>query len=140
MSKKDLKKNITITFPDGNKKHFLKGINGKDIAKSISKSLEKSAIAIKVDGKYQDLVDEIVDNSLVEIITTDTNAGLEIMRHTIAAQVLAKAVKNLYPKSKLAIGPTIENGFYYDVLFPKPISAKICQKLKRKCLKLFLGK
>ena len=136
MSKKDLKKNITITFPDGNKKHFLKGINGKEIAKSISKSLEKKAIAIKVDGKYQDLVDEIVDNSLVEIITTDSNAGLEIMRHTIAAQVLAKAVKNLYPQSKLAIGPTIENGFYYDVLFPKPISAEDLPEIEKEMLKI----
>ena len=136
MSKKDLKKNIIITFPDGNKKHFLKGINGKDIAKSISKSLEKKAIAIKVDGKYQDLVDEIVDNSLVEIITTDSNVGLEIMRHTIAAQVLAKAVKNLYPQSKLAIGPTIENGFYYDVLFPKPISAEDLPEIEKEMLKI----
>ncbi len=136
MSNKDLKKNIIITFPDGNKKHFLKGINGKDIAKSISKSLEKKAIAIKVDGKYQDLVDEIVDNSLVEIITTDSNAGLEIMRHTIAAQVLAKAVKNLYPQSKLAIGPTIENGFYYDVLFPKPISAEDLPEIEKEMLKI----
>ena len=136
MSKKDLKKNIIITFPDGNKKHFLKGINGKDIANSISKSLEKKAIAIKVDDKYQDLVDEIVDNSIVEIITTDSNAGLEIMRHTIAAQVLAKAVKNLYPQSKLAIGPTIENGFYYDVLFPKPISAEDLPEIEKEMLKI----
>ena len=97
MSKRFENVNIIITFPDGNKKHFLKGINGKDIAKSISKSLEKKAIALRLMVKYQDLVDEINDNSDVEIITTDSNAGLDIMRHTIAAQVLAKAVKNLIP-------------------------------------------
>ena len=111
--------NISITFPDGNKIKFSKGINVLDIAKSISKSLEKKAIAIKVNDKYKYITDKIGSDANIEIITTDSNIGLDIMRHTIAAQVLAKAVKNLYPEAKLAIGPTIENGFYYDVLFQK---------------------
>ena len=72
---------------------------------------------MKVDGILMDLCDSIKSDSTVEIITLDSDEGLEIMRHTVAAQVLAKAIKNLYPNSKLAIGPTIQDGFYYDVLF-----------------------
>ena len=128
--------NISITFPDGNKMKFSKGINGLDIAKSISKSLEKKAIAIKVNDKYKDLTDKIGSDANIEIITTDSNIGLDIMRHTIAAQVLAKAVKNLYPEAKLAIGPTIENGFYYDVLFQKPISTEDLPKIENEMRKI----
>ena len=64
----------------------------------------------------------ITEDAEINIITKDSDEGLEIMRHTLTAQVLAKAIKTIYPKAKLAIGPTIENGFYYDVLFEKPIS------------------
>ena len=77
---------------------------------------------MKVDGILMDLCDSIKSDSTVEIITLDSDEGLEIMRHTVAAQVLAKAIKNLYPNSKLAIGPTIQDGFYYDVLFEEKIS------------------
>ena len=113
---------ITITFPDGKKRIYEKGITGSQIAESISKSLQKKAVAIKVDQIQKDLCDSLYSDSSISIITIDTDEGIEIMRHTITAQVLARAVKNLYPNSKLAIGPTIENGFYYDVLFEKPIS------------------
>jgi len=88
--------NISITFPDGNKMKFSKGINGLEIAKSISKSLEKKAIAIKVNDKYKDLTDKIGSDANIEIITTDSNIGLDIMRHTLAAQVLATANSNIY--------------------------------------------
>ncbi len=116
------KNNIKITFPDGNTRNYKKGVSGKLIAESISKSLSKEAIAVKVDGIQRDLVDSINSDASISIITLKTNEGIEIMRHTLTAQVLARAVKNLYPKAKLAIGPTIENGFYYDFLFEKPIS------------------
>jgi len=112
-----------ITFPDGRIKDFDNKVTGEDIASTISKSLLKKAVAIKVNGEQRDLCDLISQDSSVSILTTETQEGLEIMRHTIAAQVLAKAVKNLFPNAKLAIGPTIENGFYYDVLFDDPISS-----------------
>jgi len=131
MSNIDNTENITITFPDGNKREFVKGINGLELAKSISKTLERKAIALKINNEYKDLVDEINIDADIEIITIDTSIGLDIMRHTIAAQVLAKALKNLYPDCKLAIGPTIENGFYYDVLFAKPISAEDLPKIEK---------
>ncbi len=111
-----------ISFPDGRVEKFKKSVNGAFIAESISKSLLKKAVAIKVNNKLMDLSDEISQDSSVEIITDECDEGLEIMRHTLTAQVLAKAVKNLFPDCKLAIGPTIENGFYYDILFAEKIS------------------
>ena len=113
---------LKISFPDGSTQTFKKELNGFEIAESISKSLSKKAVAMKVDGVLMDLCDSIKSDSTVEIITLDSNEGLEIMRHTVAAQVLAKAIKNLYPNSQLAIGPTIQDGFYYDVLFNEKIS------------------
>ena len=113
---------LKISFPDGRTQTFKKELNGFEIADSISKSLSKKAVAMKVNGVLMDLCDSIKSDSTVELITLDSDEGLEIMRHTIAAQVLAKAIKNLYPNSKLAIGPTIQDGFYYDVLFEEKIS------------------
>jgi threonyl-tRNA synthetase len=76
------------------------------------------------------LLDPITDDSDISIITIDSEAGLEIMRHTLTAQVLAKALKNLYPQSKLAIGPTIDDGFYYDVETEQAISIDDLQKIE----------
>ncbi len=113
---------LNISFPDGRVEKFKKSVSGSFIAESISKSLLKKAVAIKVNNKLMDLSDEISQDSSIEIITDECDEGLEIMRHTLTAQVLAKAVKNLFPDCKLAIGPTIENGFYYDILFKEKIS------------------
>ena len=126
-------KNYFDLLSDGKKEKFNKGIKGIEIAASISKSLEKKSIAIKLNEEYKDLSDKIENDAKIEIITTDSTIGLEIMRHTLTAQVLAKAIKNLYPLAKLAIGPTIEHGFYYDVLFERPISNEDLQVLKKKC-------
>tara|TARA_B100001057_G_scaffold26849_1_gene24595 strand:- start:32 stop:1945 length:1914 start_codon:yes stop_codon:yes gene_type:complete len=127
-----------ITFPDGRKKDYKIGITGIDIAEDISHSLKKKAIAITVDGIQKDLCDCIDLDSKISIITINSPEGLEIMRHTLAAQVLAKAIKNLYPRSKLAIGPTIENGFYYDVLFDKPVSSEDLPKIEEEMKKIVL--
>ncbi len=111
-----------LSFPDGRTQLFNPGTTGFSIAESISKSLARQAVAVSVNGEQKDLCDEINNDAEIRIITKDSDEGLEIMRHTLTAQVLASAIKNLYPKSKLAIGPTIKDGFYYDVLFEKPIS------------------
>ena len=113
---------MEINLPDGSSKALESGSNGYDLAKSIGPGLAKSAVAVTINGIQKDLSDELPKDSSVSIITIETDEGLEIMRHTLTAQVLAKAVKNLYPDSKLAIGPTIENGFYYDVSTEIPIS------------------
>ena len=115
--------NINITLPDGSIKELPNNSSGYDLALSIGPGLAKDAVAIVVNGEQRDLTDILFDQSNVSIITKKSEEGIEIMRHTLTAQVLAQAVKNLYPKVKLAIGPTIENGFYYDFLFPKPISS-----------------
>ena len=121
---------ISITLPDGSTKELDSGSNGFDLAEAIGPGLAKSAIAMSVDQEQRDLSDPLTDGDLVSIITVDSDEGLEIMRHTLAAQVLASAVKNLYPSCKLAIGPTIENGFYYDVLFEDAISSDDLQSIE----------
>ena len=113
---------IKVTFPDGRKQNFKYGSTGYDIAKSISPSLLKKAIAIEIDGLEQDLCENITSDATISILTLNDNKGLNIMRHTLTAQVLAKALKNLYPNVKLAIGPIIENGFYYDFELDKSIT------------------
>ena len=127
---------VELTFPDGLKRPFQTGVSGMEIAKSISKSLSKEAVAIEVNGVELDLCDKIIKDSNINILTTSSEKGLEIMRHTLTAQVLAKAVKNIYPNSKLAIGPTIENGFYYDFLFEKPISEEDFPKIEKEMKKI----
>ena len=124
-------KDITVSLPDGNKKLLPSGSNGYDLASSIGSGLAKSAVAFRVGDDQFDLHDELQDETTVSIITIQSDEGLEIMRHTIAAQVLASAIKNLFPKSKLAIGPTIENGFYYDILFDTPISSDDLDKIEK---------
>ena len=130
------KEKIELTFPDGFKRSFNFGVNGMEVAKSISKSLSKEAVAIEVNGVQLDLCDEIIDDSNINILTINNEKGLEIMRHTLTAQVLAKAVKKIYPNSKLAIGPTIENGFYYDIFFEKPISEEDLPKIEKEMKKI----
>ena len=113
---------MKLTFPDNSIRELPKGSSGYDLANDIGAGLAKAAVAIEVDGMHQDLHDSIEKDSSVSIITIDSEAGLEIMRHTLTAQVLARALKNIYPKSSLAIGPTIDNGFYYDIETDESIS------------------
>jgi len=121
---------INVTLPDGSIKELKSGSNGVDLAESIGPGLAKSAIAMTIDQEQRDLCDSLSDGDAVSIITVDSEAGLEIMRHTLTAQVLASAIKNLYPTSRLAIGPTIDNGFYYDVLFEESISSDELQSIE----------
>ena len=122
---------MKITLPDKSIRELPEGSSGYDLAKDIGAGLAKSAIAISVDGKQQDLNDVIHEDCSVSVITIESHDGLEIMRHTLAAQVLARALKNLYPDSKLAIGPTIDNGFYYDVECSKTISIDDLEKIEK---------
>ena len=114
--------NIVVKLPDGSKKELAAGATGLDLAESIGAGLAKAAVAYTSNGIQRDLSDQLEDGSEVSIITIKSEEGLEIMRHTLTAQVLALAVKNLYPTAKLAIGPTIENGFYYDFYFDNSFS------------------
>jgi len=127
---------MNITLPDGSTRELKEGSTGLDLAMDIGPGLAKAAIAITVNGDQKDLCDPIEADTKVSIITIDSSEGLEIMRHTLTAQVLARAVKNLYPDTKLAIGPTISDGFYYDFEFTKPISPDDLQKIEKEMRKI----
>ena len=104
---------IKVKLIDGCMKEIEEGSNGYSLAASISKKLAKEAIAAKINGKLVDLNHGLKNNDKVEIITADSEDGIEIIRHS-TAHVMAQAVKRIYGNVKLAIGPTIKNGFYYD--------------------------
>ena len=102
-----------ITLPDGSTRQFDSAVTGADIAASIGAGLAKAAVAVRVDGSPWDLNRPIDDDVSLEILTRDSDDGLELLRHD-AAHVLAEAVKELWPDTQVTIGPAIENGFYYD--------------------------
>src|ERR1700760_2155528 len=104
---------ITLTFPDGAKREVENGVSAAQVAASISKSLEKKAVAAVVNGKLVDLADPIPGDSTLKIVTRDDDEALELIRHD-AAHVLAEAVQELFPGTQVTIGPAIEDGFYYD--------------------------
>jgi threonyl-tRNA synthetase len=131
---------MNITLPDGSVRDLKPGSTGQDLANDIGPGLAKAAIAVSVNGIQKDLSDPINEDSEVSIITLDSEDGLEIMRHTLTAQVLARAVQNLYPGTKLAIGPTIKDGFYYDFEFKKPISPDDLEKIEKEMVKIINSK
>ena len=131
---------ITITLPDGSQKQALSGVTGAEIAGMIGAGLAKAAIAFEVNGEQRDLSDTVLEDSHISIFTADSDEGLEIMRHTVAAQVLARAIKNLYPDAKLAIGPTIDDGFYYDFLSNKTVSIDDLPKIEKEMEKIVASK
>ena len=131
---------MNITLPDGSVRDLKPGSTGQDLANDIGPGLAKAAIAVSVNGIQKDLSDPINEDSEVSIITLDSEDGLEIMRHTLTAQVLARAVQNLYPGTKLAIGPTIKDGFYYDFEFKKPISTDDLERIEKEMTKIINSK
>ncbi|NOR35822.1 MAG: threonine--tRNA ligase [Woeseiaceae bacterium] len=110
-----------ITLPDGSVRQFDAATTGAEIAASIGKGLARDAVAVKVDGELYDLSRDIDSDVQLEIVTRDTDDGLELLRHD-AAHVLAEAVKELWPDTQVTIGPAIENGFYYDFARAEPFT------------------
>ena len=125
-----------ITLPDGSTREYPGAVTGAEIAASIGAGLAKAALAMKVDGVQRDLYLPIDKDAKVEILTPKQPEGLDILRHTTTAQVLARAVKELYPGTKLAIGPTVDNGFYYDVETEHPISSDDLPKIEERMRKI----
>ncbi len=111
----------TITLPDGSEKQFDAATRGAEIAASIGKSLARDAVAVRVNGELWDLTRDIEDDAAVEIITRESDDGVELLRHD-AAHALAEAVKELWPDTQVTIGPAIENGFYYDFSREEPFT------------------
>ncbi len=104
---------ITLTFPDRNKRAFKPGTTGKEVAESIAKSLAKKAVAMSLDGTLADLADPIDKSAAIKFIMREDPEALELIRHD-SAHVLAEAVQELWPGTQVTIGPVIENGFWYD--------------------------
>ena len=127
---------MKITLPDNSSRELPEGSSGYDLAKDIGPGLAKSAVAVTINGIQKDLHDVIEGDVSASIITIDSDEGIEIMRHTLTAQVLARALKNIYPSSKLAIGPTIDDGFYYDIETEDAISIDDLKKIEDEMIKI----
>src|SRR5687767_2674529 len=111
---------MTVTLPDGRSLELPDGATGADLARAIGPGLAKAALAVKVDGRVADLAAPLPDGEAVEVVTDRSPEALELIRHD-AAHVMATAVMELYPGTKISIGPPIENGFYYDFEFPEDV-------------------
>ncbi len=112
---------IDLKFPDGQVRQFEDGVTGRDVAASISRSLEKAALLVRLDGALVDLARPLEHGGAIEIVTRQNPAALEVIRHD-AAHVLAEAVQELFPDAQVTIGPNVEDGFYYDFARAEPFS------------------
>lgn len=128
---------IKITLPDNSVKEFEQAVNGLEIARSISNRLAKEVLAISVDGKVQDLMLPIEQDASIKLHTWDDTEGKETFWHT-SAHLMAEAIEALYPGTKFGIGPTIDNGFYYDIALPdgKNLTDKDLAPIEKKMLEL----
>lgn len=129
--KGQIMKVVGVTLPDGSRKTLEAGSSLYDLAKSIGAGLARNAIAGKVNGELKDLSTLLNDGDQVEIITEKSPEALEIVRHS-TSHLMAQAVKSLFPKSKVTIGPAIENGFYYDFDVERPFSPDDLEKIEAK--------
>ncbi len=121
---------MKVTLKDGSVLEFDGTITAMEVAKSISEGLARNAVCAKVDGELVDLSCVLDKDCTLSIITMKDKEGLDVYRHT-TSHVLAQAVKNIFPTSKLAIGPTVENGFYYDIDFKTPITREDLEKIEK---------
>ena len=126
---------ITITLPDGSQRQFENPVSVLDVAQDIGPGLAKATIAGRVNGERVDACDMITDDAQLQIITAKDEDGLEIIRHS-CAHLIGHAIKQLWPDAKMAIGPTIDNGFYYDVDMEHSLSEDDLQKLEKRMLEL----
>ena len=124
-----------ITLPDKSSRDFSSSLTIEELAADIGPGLAKATVAGKINGKLVDASEAITEDSEVEIITAKDSEGLEIIRHS-CAHLLAHALKQLYPEIKLAIGPVIDNGFYYDVLLETPLSDDDLEAIEKRMIEL----
>ncbi len=129
---------MKITLKDGSVKEYENSITVGEIAKDLSEGLFRNAVCGKVDGKLVDLSYVVENDAEVEIVTLKDKEGLDVYRHT-TSHVLAAAVKAIFPTCKLAIGPVIEKGFYYDIDFKTPINKDDLTKIEAEMNKIIKG-
>ena len=126
---------MQIVLKNGDQMQLAEGATAQDAAQAISEGLARAAVAAKVNGELVDLSHVLKEGDAVEIVTLKDKEGLEVYRHT-CAHVLAQALKTIFPTCKLAIGPVIENGYYYDVDFKTPITMEDFEKIEAEMRKI----
>lgn len=126
---------IVIMLPDGATRTYAAGVTGLEIAESISKSLAKAVVAIKIDGVLSDLSLPIHQNAKIHLVKREDAEGLELIRHD-CAHILAEAVQTLFPGTQVTIGPNIENGFFYDFARNKPFSTEDFAAIEKEMKKI----
>jgi threonyl-tRNA synthetase len=126
---------LDILLPDGSKMAVADGATAADVAAAIGSRLAKAALAARVGDKVVDMATPLTEGDQVSIITATSPEGLDVIRHS-AAHVLAEAATRLYPGTKVAIGPAIKDGFYYDFDFPQPVGEDDLPKLVTEMVKL----
>lgn len=124
-----------ITLPDGSQRQFDRPVSVLEVAQDIGAGLAKATIAGRVNGERRDACDVIEQDATLEIITAKDEDGLEIIRHS-CAHLLGHAIKQLFPDVKMAIGPTIENGFYYDVDLDRSLTQEDIDAIEKRMLEL----
>ena len=128
-------KEINITLPDNTTKSFSSGVTPQDVANSIGSGLARAVVVAKVNGLLRDLNYNIHEDSTLELFTGDTPEGHDTLLHS-TAHLMAQAVKELFPDVKITIGPTIENGFYYDFDLDQSFSDELLEKIENKMKEL----
>lgn len=126
---------MNVILPDGNTLSVEENATCFVVAKAISEGLARAAVAAKINGKLVDLSSPVKDGDKVEIVTLKDKEGLEVYRHT-CSHVMAQAIKTIYPTCNLAIGPVIDNGFYYDIDFNTPITQDDFEQIEAEMAKI----
>ena len=126
---------VQVTLPDGSIKSFDNAVNGFDIAKSIGSRLAKDAICLEIDNNFYDMNTIFESDISVRIVTNSDPDALHILRHS-SAHILAQAVLNLYPDAKYGVGPSIDNGFYYDFLFKEPLKENDLSDIEKEMINI----
>ena len=125
---------MNITLKDNSVIEMAQGSTALEIAEKISAGLARRAVAAKIDGQVRDLSTPVLSDARLEVITLEDEDGLHVMRHT-ASHVMAEAVLRLFPDAKTAIGPAIDNGFYYDFDVEEPFTTDDLEKIEAEMTK-----
>src|SRR5438445_11947999 len=123
---------MKVVLPDQTELELPAGATGLDAARAIGPKLAEQAVLVRVDGRVQDLRQPLAEGDKIQLLTTrdrDDPDALAVLRHS-SAHLLAEAVRRLYPGGKIAIGPPIENGFYYDFDFPEPVGEADLERIE----------
>ena len=133
-----MKEDINITLPDGTKTTHPKGVTGNEIASSIGPGLAKAALSIKVNGELYDLTRPILEDTKIEILTDKNEESKSLIWHS-TSHVMAQAVQELFPGTKVTLGPSIADGFYYDFDTEKPFTTDDLEKIEAKMTEIISG-